>query len=64
MVNALLQFYGEFHRKQYGWDGSPIHDAVAVAHVAQANLVETLERGVVDVAVERDVHAEEEPGHG
>ena len=47
MVNALLQFYGEFHRRQYGWDGSPIHDAVAVAHVAQPDLLETLDRGVV-----------------
>src|SRR5437763_858967 len=41
LVRALLRFYGEFHRKQYGWDGSPIHDAVAVAHVARADLVET-----------------------
>jgi pyrimidine-specific ribonucleoside hydrolase len=47
MVNALLHFYGEFHRKQYGWDGSPIHDAVAVAHVARPDLLETLDRGVV-----------------
>ena len=46
VVRALLQFYGEFHRKQYGWDGSPIHDAVAVAHVARPDLVETVERGV------------------
>jgi inosine-uridine nucleoside N-ribohydrolase len=41
MVRALLAFYGDFHRKTYGWDGSPIHDAVAVAHVARADLVET-----------------------
>ena len=47
MVNALLGFYGEFHRRQYGWDGSPIHDAVAVAHVAQPDLLETVERGVI-----------------
>ena len=46
LVNALLQFYGAFHRKRYGWDGSPIHDAVAVAHVARADLLETLERPV------------------
>ena len=46
MVKELLRFYGEFHRKQYGWDGSPIHDAVAVAHVARADLVETVDRGV------------------
>ena len=46
MVRALLGFYGAFHRKQYGWDGSPIHDAVAVAHVARPDLLETIERGV------------------
>ena len=46
MVRALLQFYGEFHRKQYGWEGSPIHDAVAVAYVARPDLLETLVRGV------------------
>jgi pyrimidine-specific ribonucleoside hydrolase len=46
MVRALLEFYGEFHRRHYGWDGSPIHDAVAVAHVARPDLLETLDRGV------------------
>jgi inosine-uridine nucleoside N-ribohydrolase len=46
MVRALLQFYGEFHRRQYGWEGSPIHDAVAVAHVARPDLLETVDRGV------------------
>ena len=46
VVKALLEFYGHFHKQQYGWDGSPIHDAVAVACVAQPELVGTLERGV------------------
>jgi inosine-uridine nucleoside N-ribohydrolase len=46
MVRALLRFYGEFHRRQYGWEGSPIHDAVAIAHVAQPELVQTVDRGV------------------
>jgi inosine-uridine nucleoside N-ribohydrolase len=41
MVRTLLAFYGDFHRRTYGWDGSPIHDAVAVAHVASPELVET-----------------------
>jgi len=27
----LLRFFAIFHRERYGWDGSPIHDAVAVA---------------------------------
>lgn len=39
----LLSFFGQFHRERYGWDGSPIHDAVAVAHVAVAGLVTTAE---------------------
>jgi inosine-uridine nucleoside N-ribohydrolase len=46
MVAELLRFYGNFHRRVYGFEGSPIHDAVAVAHVLDAGLVETLERNV------------------
>jgi inosine-uridine nucleoside N-ribohydrolase len=45
-VKALLSFYGEFHRRQYGWEGSPIHDAVAMAHVIRPDLLETAEHGV------------------
>jgi inosine-uridine nucleoside N-ribohydrolase len=53
MVGALLQFYGEFHLRQYGWEGSPIHDAVAIAHVARPDLIETVSRGVkVDTGAE------------
>ena len=37
----LLRFYARFHHARYGWDGSPIHDAVAVAHVAVPGLVTT-----------------------
>jgi pyrimidine-specific ribonucleoside hydrolase len=37
----LLRFYARFHRERYGWRGSPIHDAVAVAHVALPGLVTT-----------------------
>jgi inosine-uridine nucleoside N-ribohydrolase len=46
LVAELLEFFNEYHRKTYGFDGSPIHDAVAVAHVARPDLVETLERHV------------------
>jgi pyrimidine-specific ribonucleoside hydrolase len=46
MVAELLRFYGNFHREVYNFDGSPIHDAVAVAHVLDARLVHTLERNV------------------
>jgi pyrimidine-specific ribonucleoside hydrolase len=44
----LLRFFARFHLDRYGWDGSPIHDAVAVAHVAVPGLVRT-ERFHVDV---------------
>lgn len=37
----LLRFFAEYHRRRYGWDGSPIHDAVAVAHLAVPGLVAT-----------------------
>jgi len=40
VVAELLEFYGGFHRSVYGWDGSPIHDAVAVAHVIDPTLLE------------------------
>jgi pyrimidine-specific ribonucleoside hydrolase len=38
---GLLRFFALFHRQRYGWDGSPIHDAVAVAHLAVPGLVTT-----------------------
>jgi pyrimidine-specific ribonucleoside hydrolase len=47
LVAELFGFYQEFHSQQYGWDGSPVHDAVAVAHVVRPGLVETADRGVV-----------------
>jgi purine nucleosidase len=40
MVSELLRFYGEFHRKVYRFDGSPIHDAVAVAQVMRPDLID------------------------
>jgi inosine-uridine nucleoside N-ribohydrolase len=53
MVTELLRFYDRFHREVYGFDGSPIHDAVAVAHVVNPELVETLHRNVeIDVESE------------
>jgi pyrimidine-specific ribonucleoside hydrolase len=36
---GLLRFFTRFHRERYGWDGCPIHDAVAVAHLALPDLV-------------------------
>jgi len=41
MVAELLEFYGHFHKEVYNFDGSPIHDAVAVAHVIRDDLIKT-----------------------
>jgi inosine-uridine nucleoside N-ribohydrolase len=46
MVRELLAFYNRFHAEVYGFDGSPIHDALAVACVFKPELVETKHRGV------------------
>jgi purine nucleosidase/ribosylpyrimidine nucleosidase len=45
-VAELLEFYSRFHREVYSFPGSPIHDAVAVAHVLDPKLVETKHRNV------------------
>ncbi|HEX5826643.1 MAG TPA: nucleoside hydrolase [Candidatus Limnocylindrales bacterium] len=50
----LLRFFAQFHRRRYGWDGSPIHDAVAVAHLAVPGLVGT-RRYHVDVETQGDI---------
>jgi inosine-uridine nucleoside N-ribohydrolase len=41
MVAELLDFYSRFHREYYSdLDGSPMHDPVAVAHVALPDLLD------------------------
>jgi inosine-uridine nucleoside N-ribohydrolase len=45
-VAELAEFFTVYHRVTYGWDGAPIHDAVAVAHVVRPGLVETRPRNV------------------
>jgi len=45
-VAELNEFFSRYHRQTYGWDGAPIHDAVAVAHVIRPGLVETRRRNV------------------
>ena len=42
-VAELADFFLEFHRQRYRFDGAPIHDAMAVAHVIDPTLVTTLE---------------------
>ena len=46
-VAELVEFFTVYHRQTYGWDGAPIHDAVAVAHVIRDDIVETAHRHVV-----------------
>jgi inosine-uridine nucleoside N-ribohydrolase len=47
MVAELFDFFAKFHLRQYGTEDSPVHDAVAVAHLLDPTLVETVHRGVV-----------------
>ena len=47
LMCGLLGFYQGFHRRVYGWNGGPIHDAVAVAHLAHPGLVTTVRANVV-----------------
>jgi inosine-uridine nucleoside N-ribohydrolase len=46
VVAELVDFFSVFHRETYGWDGAPIHDAVAVAHVIRPELLELAKRHV------------------
>ncbi len=46
MIAELFDFFHGYHVRQYGMKGSPIHDALAVAHVFADGLVETKERHV------------------
>ena len=46
VVADLLDFYGVFHKQVYDFEGSPIHDAVAVAQVLRPDLLELRELNV------------------
>jgi inosine-uridine nucleoside N-ribohydrolase len=50
-VADLVDFFAVYHLETYGWDGAPIHDAVAVAHVIRPGLVATID---ANVEVERE----------
>jgi inosine-uridine nucleoside N-ribohydrolase len=41
MVAELYDFFHRFHRDTYGFAGSPIHDAVALAYAFRPELIET-----------------------
>jgi inosine-uridine nucleoside N-ribohydrolase len=47
LVADLYAFYARYHRDRYGWEGAPVHDAVALAHVIDPTLLETVHCGVV-----------------
>jgi inosine-uridine nucleoside N-ribohydrolase len=46
MVAELLDFYQRFHSRVYAFAGSPVHDAMAVAHVIDGSLLTTQHRHV------------------
>jgi pyrimidine-specific ribonucleoside hydrolase len=41
-VAELADFFLDFHRQRYAFEGAPIHDAMAVAHVIDPTLVTTV----------------------
>jgi inosine-uridine nucleoside N-ribohydrolase len=53
-VAELVEFFKQYHARTYGWDGAPIHDAVALAHVFRPDLV-TTERMNVEVETESEL---------
>jgi inosine-uridine nucleoside N-ribohydrolase len=40
-VAELVEFFKRYHARTYGWDGAPIHDAVALAQAFRPDLVRT-----------------------
>jgi inosine-uridine nucleoside N-ribohydrolase len=53
LVSELYDFYHGHHVRMYGWEGSPVHDALAVAHVIRDDFVETAHHHVqVDIGPE------------
>jgi len=46
LVAELFDFYHGFHQRTYGLPGSPIHDALALAHVFDPTLLELRDRHV------------------
>ncbi len=45
-VAELVDFFKRYHVRTYGWDGAPIHDAIALADVIRPGLVTTRYRNV------------------
>jgi inosine-uridine nucleoside N-ribohydrolase len=57
LVASLYAFYHGYHERMYGWGGSPVHDALAVAHVIRDDLMRTEHRHV-------EIDLGPEPGRG
>ena len=53
-VAELVEFFKQYHARTYGWDGAPIHDAVALAHAFRPGIV-TTERMNVEIEVESEL---------
>jgi inosine-uridine nucleoside N-ribohydrolase len=54
VVAELVEFFGLYHRTTYGWDGPPVHDALALASVIRPELLRTDLRHV-DVELESEL---------
>lgn len=46
LVASMYEFFMRVHMERYGWGGAPVHDAVALAHVIDGSLLETVRCGV------------------
>ena len=53
-VAELVEFFKRYHARTYGWDGAPIHDAVALAHAFRPGIVRT-EHMNVEVETESEL---------
>jgi inosine-uridine nucleoside N-ribohydrolase len=47
LVADLYSFYGLAYERRYGWGGTPVHDAVALAHVIDPTLLRMERRAVL-----------------
>jgi inosine-uridine nucleoside N-ribohydrolase len=54
VVAELVEFYKRYHAETYGWEGPPVHDAVAVARVLRPELIET-RRCNVEIELESEL---------
>ncbi len=53
-VADLVEFFKRYHARTYGWDGAPIHDAVALAWAFRPDLLRT-EHVNVEVELESEL---------